>query len=395
MNLLYVNNNDLTGNNVTAFRVDPQTGRLAPISVGPLPTDGVGWKIPAEGGRSIAQWKNNFLFLANQGDDTITSFRIDGNTGRLKPTFRIDRNTGQAVASHLVPAGVELGEWACLAVNPAIPSGAPGILYMGGRNGLSTFRIDPTSGTLTLAARLEFDPTTGMAMSPDGEFLAVSTVVTQVGPLAYNPGPDEWKKYRLTVFRLGHTGCLHGFAALDWATLAERFRRHPTPAGVEWRPVAPNTSLIFVGSNEQDSTRVGVFSLDRQTGALTPWLQSPFSFNVGSGSSHLRLSHQGDVLFVGNTFSRSVTILAVDPVAATLTLVQNIPVVSNSPEQVHTLTALERDDTGRFLFTANGGLDVGVLEFQAGQLTPIPGSAFATGNVNPGALQSGLAFVNT
>jgi 6-phosphogluconolactonase len=63
---------------LTSFRIDPRTGRLKLL--GHTPTEG---KTP----RSFAiDPTGNFLLAANQNSDTVVTFRIDPQTGTLRPT---------------------------------------------------------------------------------------------------------------------------------------------------------------------------------------------------------------------------------------------------------------------------------------------------------------------
>ncbi len=76
---LYVSNRG--HNSLASFRIDQQTGRLTPV--GHEPSQG---QTP----RNFAiDPSGRFLYVANQNSDTIVHFRIDGETGRLTPTGEV------------------------------------------------------------------------------------------------------------------------------------------------------------------------------------------------------------------------------------------------------------------------------------------------------------------
>ena len=67
---------DPTANTVSAYTIDPNTGSLAPVPGGPLPSGGK----PAG---STFDPDGKFLYVANKGSNSISAFTIDGVTGAL------------------------------------------------------------------------------------------------------------------------------------------------------------------------------------------------------------------------------------------------------------------------------------------------------------------------
>lgn len=363
MDILYVNNNDviLRINTVSALEVDP-SGALARLPGSPTdgyPTGGRGTTGISLGGRTIAHFRSqkHFLYVANQGDHTISTFSINPN-GSLN------------LLGSPVPAAIDLTSSGSLAINP------DRVLYVGGMNGISSFRINP-NGSLTFVSTVLTPTVAGLALGRSGNFLVASMV---------------WAN-ELRVFYTGRPGFLFQAALVSGL---------PTPAGLDsTRGTQAAQELFFVGSYTQTLPKpppppVSVFEMDRVTGALTQVPGSPFSFDSGRGSAFLRLSPNGKLLFVANNWSRSVTPLRVSPTGQ-LTPVrprQPFPVASNSPQTVHTMSAIERDESGKFVFTGNVGLDVGAFRvLTTGKLIPVPGSPFATGNANDDAWQTGMVFV--
>ncbi len=76
---LYISNRRV--NNIGAFSIDPETGRLAPI----------GW-VPCGGKKPrffAIEPGGHYLFNGNQSSDTVTLFSIDQETGALEDTGRV------------------------------------------------------------------------------------------------------------------------------------------------------------------------------------------------------------------------------------------------------------------------------------------------------------------
>ena len=68
-------------NNLGAFSIDQETGRLTPV----------GW-VPCGGKKPrffAIEPGGNYLFNGNQSSDTITLFRIDAETGALVDTGKV------------------------------------------------------------------------------------------------------------------------------------------------------------------------------------------------------------------------------------------------------------------------------------------------------------------
>jgi len=124
-------------NVVSGFAVDSTTGALTQLTGSPFAAG----KDP---GHIASDPKGKFLFTANSQDNTVSAFTIDGTSGTLT-----------SIAGSPFPAG---GGPVSLIVDP---SGS--FVYVGmqsspiaGTQGLSVFRIDGASGTLTALAGSPF-----------------------------------------------------------------------------------------------------------------------------------------------------------------------------------------------------------------------------------------------
>jgi hypothetical protein len=148
----------LTGGSLAEFRIAPD-GSMTPVGalvpVGPRPN-------------ALAVSRQGFVYVTNQtfdGRDSVTLLRLDEATGALSVAAGSPFPTGigpQALA--LDPSGKFL----------FVVTGAAGA----SNNGVWSYRIDASTGALTLVSGSPFAPTFltgfGIAVDPSGAFLAVS-----------------------------------------------------------------------------------------------------------------------------------------------------------------------------------------------------------------------------
>jgi hypothetical protein len=359
MDLLYVNNNDTGNNTVSALEV--VSGALVPLPGSPYQTGGQGLAGLNFGEHTIAyakhgQSQNQLLFVANQGDGTISTFRVNAN-GRLT-------SVGSPVSAGRGYVGSLL---------------AHGYLYAAG-DGLSVFTIGRT-GTLTPVAAPLFSATlvNALAVSPDGAFLYTSNL---------------WQREVVGYYLYTPSGLPVGGARFSTGSAM--------PPGLAFQKTGTREfpAFLFVGSAYATATTIGVFLMHR-TGALIPLPGSPFTWPSGNGAGWLTLSQNGGLSFVGNNVSRTVTALAntldVDQtgqVTGQLVLVAGSPfaVASNHSGE---LSAIVRATQRRLLFAGNSMFDVGAFQIRTLSLSPVSGSPFATGDTHVPHYQSGMVFVRT
>jgi alpha-tubulin suppressor-like RCC1 family protein/6-phosphogluconolactonase (cycloisomerase 2 family) len=147
------------------------------------------------------------------------------------------------------------------------------------------------------------------------------------------------------------------------------------------------------GGNLTPYSYIVGFTTDAVTGALTPIPGSPFN-SPGFAPEHLAADPLGRFLWVANAWTTcdpSVTgtigTLRIDPVTGALTPVGTLAPVGNLPLWVTT------DPLGRFVFVVNhcisstdcsqGTVSVFSVNQSDGTLTPVPGSPFLSGVINP------------
>ena len=127
----------------------------------------------------------------------------------------------------------------------------------------------------------------------------------------------------------------------------------------------PAGEFVFVTNSE--SNNITVFSLDLDTGALTPVPGSPFA--AGSQPLDVATDGFGRFLYVANNLSNSVSAFSINRSTGALTPIAGSPYSMGS-----FLSRVKGDPLGRFLY-AMDGQSVFVLAIGAtGALTPVAGS---------------------
>ncbi len=140
----------------------------------------------------------------------------------------------------------------------------------------------------------------------------------------------------------------------------------------------------FVYTANLGSDNVSVFSIDQNTGALTPITAS--SFAAGSRPHDVAVDPKGRFAYVANcgsgqgctgTGSGSVTGYSIDPVTGALTPVPGSPFLAGLNP-----TSVTADPTGRYVYVTNtgsGNVSAFSIDPNSGALSPVPGSPFQVG----------------
>ncbi len=117
---------------VAAFSVDPTTGALSSIAGSPFSTQGA--NLQSDPSICLIDVHGKFLFVNNNGSDSIAVFSIDQNSGALTAVSGSPFSTGSGS-------------------NPSVPVPDPSGKYLyvanRGTNSVSSYAIDKTTGALT------------------------------------------------------------------------------------------------------------------------------------------------------------------------------------------------------------------------------------------------------
>jgi 6-phosphogluconolactonase (cycloisomerase 2 family) len=270
-------------------------------------------------GNSGSSTGTGALFVANQGDSTVTSFSIDLGTGGLSPN-------GGSIAAGSVPSAMILA-----------PSGAVLFIANSGSNNISAYTVK-TDGTLTPAGSTQAAGTTpvGMAMDSAGHFLFVANQGSQIDP---NSGT-------VSVFAVSNSS----LAEVPGSPFVVATPSAPGGTGPSGVAVTPDGKFLYV-SNQFDST-VSEFSVDA-AGVLT---RGPV-VAVGTTPATLAITADGGFLYVANASNISgfaicgqVLTSCSDPNSpdGSLTVVDGSPFSSGVNP-----VALVAAPSGKFLFAVN------------------------------------------
>ena len=259
------------------------------------------------------------LFVATQGDSSVSSFSIDLSSGLLTAN-------GAEVATGSVPSAMLLA-----------PSGTALFVANSGTNNISAYTVK-SDGTLAAAGGTQPAGMTpvNMAMDSGGHFLFVANQGLQIDPASG------------TVSVFGVSGTT--LAEVPGSPFRVAAPGAPSGTGPTGIAVTPDGKFLFV-ANQFDST-VTKFSVDG-SGVLT---QGPV-VAVGTTPSAAAMSADGGFLYVGNASTISgfaicnqVIISCNDPTRpdGSLTVVAGSP-FSAGLEPVAILPA----PSGKFLYVVN------------------------------------------
>jgi 6-phosphogluconolactonase (cycloisomerase 2 family) len=323
---VYVANN--SGNNVSAYTINPATGSLTNVTGSPF---------AAGSGPSVAaDPAGRFLYAVNAAGGTVSAFTVDQTSGVLSAVAGSPFGGG----SLMLPSSMVVDPTGTIAY---VTNSAPGSTTV------TSFMIDRTSGALSPRASLTSGTAPGLArMDPTGQFLYLTNPLTNNVSVFANETPVAGS---------------------------------PFPAGADPLGLAIDPSGQFVYVANQVSNSISAFSIDPQTGALSEIAGSPYTT---TGPLALAIDGTGNFLYAANhSATNNISAYSIDPFTGALTLLPNSPFTAgNGPNDVGV------DFSGKFLYVANGlSNDVSVFSINAvnGTLTQVTGSPFAAGAV-PGSV---------
>jgi 6-phosphogluconolactonase (cycloisomerase 2 family) len=279
----------------------------------------VGLNACNNGSSSSSSAGTGAVFVASQGDSSVTSFSIDLSTGLLTAN-------GGSVPTGSVPSAMLL-----------TPSGTVSFIANSGSNNISAYTVK-TDGTLTAAGSTQPAGTTPLSMAMDsaGHFLFVANQGLQIDP---NSGT-------ISVFAVSNT-TLTEVPGSPFVVAAPGAPGGTGPSGVA---VTPDGKFLYV-ANQFDST-VSKFSVDA-SGVLTRGPVVP----VGATPATLAITADGGFLYVANASTISafaicnqVLTSCNDPTSPD----GSLKVVAGSPFSAGIEpVAIVAAPTGKFLFVVN------------------------------------------
>lgn len=320
-----------TSNGIAAFRIDNNTGKFTPIVGSPF----LAGNSP---GPVVVAPSNNFLYTANQTDNTISLFKIDRLVGALtEVTPRI--NTG-------------------LSPSAMVMNAAGSFLFVANTisHGISVYSVDASSGALTEVAGSPFlvpaNPVS-MAITPSGNFLYVVT-------------PNITAVFGYSIASSGVLTQVPGEFAVGNG-----------PSGIA---IDPQGKFVHV-ANSSDNT-LSILAINSSTGTLTSVPNSPFetgttpiSVTIDPTSSYLYIANEGSNNITGYTVDTNgvPTLITDQPFSGTTgpILITSDPdgkyvyVISQSNKSVATFNITTSTTNGGTLGTLTSAQSASVGQFPA------------------------------
>lgn len=227
-------------------------------------------------------------------------------------------------------------------------------------NQVAVYREDPTAGVLTQITGSPYsvgDGAHSLALHPSGKYLYVA-----------NPGQDE--------------NDVSLFSIASWGGLTEIFPRAsvmPLGSQPELLVMDPSGNYLYVMNAA--SQNISVFSIDSNTGKLTPVAGSPFS--IGLVPLNMQLTPSGKFLFVTAGNLPEGLIVGFSVTSGKLQLVSLTSSAGLNP------FGLAIDPAGKFLYAANTSSNsISIFSIgSAGSLSQIAGSPLNDIYNGPVALQ--------
>ncbi|HUC54353.1 MAG TPA: beta-propeller fold lactonase family protein [Candidatus Cybelea sp.] len=336
----------------------------------------------AASGATLQAQSSGFIYVTNiggiSGSGAISAYSIDNQTGGLLAV------PGSPYADPGLP-------WS-LAPDP---QGRFVYVANRGSDTIGVYTIDEATGALTPVAGSPFpqDPSTNselpvsLAVDPAGKFLFVANYNSQT----------------VRAYQIDQTT-----GALTPAPGS------PFPAELSPQSVTVDLSgqFVYVANGYHDSYgTISAYSVDQNTGSLTPVPGSPFSVPIDQSKSSfpapgamprsvtVHSTSSGQALYVADSFQNDIWAFDIDGTTGALALSPASPYsVPGSP------FSLMAESEGQFIYTSNqdsnnaftGSVAGYSIEISTGFLTPIPGSPAVAGSVPVGvAVEPAGRFVYT
>lgn len=290
--------------------------------------------------------------------------------------------------------------------NPPPPATTEILYAANTSNSLYALEINQTTGALTQTASVSPGGNTvsnsALAVTPAGSFLyAVNDTTAGINgystgssgmlslipssPFAILPAvqPPWPVVLALAVDPQGrflYAGSLSGIASfsIDSSSGALAATGGPFSTGGGFVPagIGINRAGTFLYATDTDQYVWG-FSIDSQTGALSPVAGSPF--NAGSQPYGIRVDPSGNFVYIALSGSNAIAAFTIDAATGSLSPVPGSPFPTSSMPFTQTYN-LTIHPSGEFLYAFNlNGSTVAAftIDSTSGALTPISGSPFA------------------
>jgi 6-phosphogluconolactonase len=265
-----------------------------------------------------------YLYIALQDDDKIAIFTMDGDTGQLAPKSEV-----------AVPGGPSL-----LAI-----SSDHNVLYAGHRTapGISSYRIDPSSGGLTQHGVVELEgPPAYLATDRTGRYLLYASY--QGGYVAVHPIGDDGGVGGPAVESLETANGAH-------AILTDRSNRFAFVPHI----ARFNDNVLEPIKESYGPNVIYQFKFDEHTVHLTPNSPPQVEQEGRLGPRHLCFHPTQDIVYFSNEQGCSVTGYRIDSATGTLSAFQTITTQPGGYAERNTCSQIQLSPSGNFLYVPNRG----------------------------------------
>lgn len=321
---LYAVTNDPSGNTINAFSVNELTGTLTPLSGFPVATGGASPAVNHSGTLTI-DTVNRRLYVINDTSDTLSAFSIDPATGKLSalPFGPIALGTGtwRTVAVHPGGSPVIVGDEAVgqlasfniTSTTATAASGSPFVVGLSAAPFLAVFSRDGNTvytggGSGNAIAGLSVDPSTGVLTPLVGSPFDTGAA----NPRAITT--DLAGRLYLGNFSAGQVSVFTTVGGIPAAVTNSPFAT--TLSGMVQGIVHPKGFFFVV---DRSGNSVGSFrvtdsgsSTTLQAGAGSPYATGGINPNLGV------LNQSGTFLYVANGVSRNITTFSVNDATGVL-----------------------------------------------------------------------------
>lgn len=282
-------------NTSVAATVDLSTGGFSSTSITVMP-------FLSSGG--IAAVGTQFGYVSGP-DGQIFGYSINQTTCALTPLPGSPFSLGPGAA----PEGLA-----------SAPNGH--FLYVADAGRIDAFGVDSVTGALTVITGSPFASGTNQQL-----------VVDQSGKFLY--ASDDDPPGGVLAFTIGPTGALAAVPGSPF-TIAGQTSPNSQPLGI-----VDTGSFVYAGLTADN--QIAAFSVDTESGALTPVPGSPFS----AGKSPADLALANKFLYAANWQDSTISAYSIDPTSGALTLVPGSPFATSGEE-------IAGDPSGKYLYVSTG-----------------------------------------
>jgi uncharacterized protein (TIGR03437 family) len=322
------------------------------------------------------------LYVGNFGDQTISTYVIDQESGLL---------------TEVLPRAVSPGSPTSVAIHPSgkfvyVTNGGVASANVG--PSLASFSINASTGALTLLSTLPLTPGSspnGAAVDASGKFLffasggsgtvSVFSIDSSTGALTAVPGSPFAAGQNPAVVTVHPNGKFAYVAAAGAGQIAAfNIGSDGALTPVEGSPFAARNNLFWMAMDragkflfavQRQDNAVNVYSVNESTGALTQ-VGSPFP--AGAGVSGVAVDPAGKYLYVSAAGTGAVTVFTIGATGA--------PTQRQGFGAILGAFAAILDPSGRFLYVPGqqaNAVAAFAIDPNSGALTPLPQQFFPAG----------------